>query len=360
MLPKIIILGCTGQLGTKLLNYTKKNNIKIFASTCYKNKTKLLSQKSKFKIEHSFVLSNSLDRKKFLKILQNKIDIIYFLDFGSQSLLYLNELIKFNSKTFIAIANKEMIIAGGKILFKKIKSSKNIFIPLDSEHFSLKNSIFKDIKKILITASGGPFFFSNKKSFSKVSFREVMAHPKWKMGINNSIDSSNFINKLLEIYELSYIYDVPTNKIDFLVSKEAFIHSILIYQDGTISLNGFKNDMLITLIYPLNFFFNIKNKITSENLLLNKLNFRLDSNYDHRFNFFNFYNKMRKLNHSEQIKLMLLNNKAQSLYLSKKIKYIDIIPFIMKKIDIYPNLRSSNSLISIVNYIVSLKNKINE
>jgi 1-deoxy-D-xylulose-5-phosphate reductoisomerase len=79
-------------------------------------------------------------------------------------------------------------------------------IPLDSEHFSLFNSNIKKsiiFEKIYITASGGPFYFKKNINLSKVTFKNVIAHPKWKMGVNNSIDSSNFINKFLEIYELS-------------------------------------------------------------------------------------------------------------------------------------------------------------
>ena len=69
--------------------------------------------------------------------------------------------------------------------------------------------------------------------------KKVLSHPKWKMGKNNLIDSSNFINKILEIYELSYIYNIPLNKIDFLISKEAYIHSIIHYNDNTLSFNCF-------------------------------------------------------------------------------------------------------------------------
>ena len=84
-----------------------------------------------------------------------------------------------------------------------------------------------NIKKIYITASGGPFYFNKKINLNKVKFKKVLSHPKWKMGKNNLIDSSNFINKILEIYELSYIYNIDLNKIDFLISKEAYIHSII-------------------------------------------------------------------------------------------------------------------------------------
>ena len=168
MTPKIVIIGSTGKLGSKLLSYTFKNNIKISAVTCFKNKKKILAQKKKYDISKSFILSDDKDYSEFIKFLKNKIDIIYFLDFGSFSLIYLNQFIKFNTNSIIAIANKEMIIAGGNILINSINLSKNKLISLDSEHYSLKNSINKNnIQKILITASGGPLYFTKKKIIQK-------------------------------------------------------------------------------------------------------------------------------------------------------------------------------------------------
>ena len=357
--PKIVIIGSTGKLGSKLLNYTSKHNIKIFAITCFKNKKKINYQKNKYAIPNYFVLSEKNDYRNFIFFLRNKIDIIYFLDFGSFSLIYLDFFLKNNTHSLIAIANKEMIIAGGKPLMNSITKSKNKLIPLDSEHFSLKNSLFnKDIKKILITASGGPFYFSKKNSFKFVNLKEVLTHPKWKMGKNNLIDSSNFINKILEIYEVSIIFNIPISKIDFIISKQAFIHSIVFYNDGIISFNSFKNDMLLTLIYPLTEFFTLKNKISSNNYLFNISNFQFNKNFDKRFIFFNFYKEMRKFNHEDQILLMLLNNFAQSLYLSNKLNYDQIIPYTMKKLKIYKTQTHLNSIPSILKFIKSVKDKI--
>ena len=359
MFPKIVIIGSTGKLGSKLLNYTNKNNIKISAITCFKNRKKILIQKRKFQIPNYFILSDDNDFKNFLKFLKNKIDIIYFLDFGSFSLTYLYHFIQNNSGSTIAIANKEMIIAGGKPLINCITKSKNKLIPLDSEHFSLNNSLFnKNIKKILITASGGPFFFSKKKSFKNVSLKEVLSHPKWKMGKNNLIDSSNFINKILEIYEVSIIYNIPISKIDFIISRQAFIHSIVFYNDGVLSLNGFKNNMLLTLIHPLNEHFMLNEKINSEKLLKNLDNFQLSNNIDKRFIFFNHYKKMREFNHEKLIIFLLLNNYAQSLYLSNKLKYDQIIPYTMKNIEKFKNPSQLNNIPNILKFIELIRNQI--
>ena len=137
MIPRILIVGSTGKLGTMLLKYTKKNGISVYASTCFSNTKKIKSQKSLYGIKKTFVLSDSDEKEKFLKILKSKINIIYFLDYGSSSLYYLDIFLKFNQNSLIAIANKEMIIAGGHLLRNKILKSKNNLVPLDSEHFSL-------------------------------------------------------------------------------------------------------------------------------------------------------------------------------------------------------------------------------
>ena len=356
MNKKIVIVGSTGKLGTKLLNYTHKYSIPIYCITCFKNYKKLKIQKDKYKINKSVVISEKNDENKFFKILEKKINIIYFLDFGSSSLKYLNHFLKFNINSIIAIANKEMIIAGGSLLQSKIKKSKNIFVPLDSEHFSLTNSNIANnkIQKVFITASGGPFYFNKKINLSSVSKKKVLSHPKWKMGNNNLIDSSNFINKILEIYELSYIYNIPLSKIDFLISKEAYVHSIVHYKDNTLTINAFINDMIITLIKPLSYFYKIKSLPIKKNYL-NINNLKIQTPNDKRFPIFKFKNKLMKLSHSEQINLMIINNLAHKLYLTDKLEYNNIVKYVMSKIKNKSHNINFKSFDSIIKFI-STKN----
>ena len=259
-MKKIIIIGSTGTLGTKLLNYCSKNNIKIDTITGYKNQSKLNYQSKKFNCNF-FLLSDTNQKNNFCKYLSKaNFDLVYFLDFGSSSLFYFKYLLKKNYKSTFAVANKELIIAGGIFLMKLIDQYKCSFIPLDSEHFSLIKSNITNhpIKKVYITASGGPFYFKQKINLNNVSLKEVLNHPKWRMGINNSIDSSNFVNKFLEMFELSSIYNIDLNNIDFLISKNAFVHSVVCFKDSTFMLNCFNNNMLISLIYPLNTLFKLK------------------------------------------------------------------------------------------------------
>ena len=253
-----------------------------------------------------------------------------------------------------------MIIAGGKLLFNKLNNSKNKFIPLDSEHFSLKNNISnnRNIKKLYITASGGPFLFSKKSNFRNVKLNEVLNHPKCKRGINNTIDSSNFINKILEIYELSYIYNLDLSKIDFLVSRSAYIHSIIEFNDGITSLNCYKNDMILPLLNPLSVKFNLKLPNFNNEMIFDLNNFSLSKKYDKRFIIFKYYKLIKNLNHLQQINLLLSNNYAHKLYLSKYLKYNEIIPYIIKRVlafNISKDNLSFSSFNQILNYINDFK-----
>ncbi len=163
--PKILIIGSTGKLGTSLLKFCFKKNINVFSITGYKNKKKLETQKKHYNIKNSFLLSSKSENANFKRFLNtNTIDIIYFLDYGYESISYADIYLNNNKNSVIAIANKEMIIAGGSLLINKISRSKNNLIPLDSEHFSLSNLNIKNenIKNIYITASGGPFYFNKK------------------------------------------------------------------------------------------------------------------------------------------------------------------------------------------------------
>ena len=209
------------------------------------------------------------------------------------------------------------------------------------------------LKKIFITASGGPFYFHKRIDLSKVNLKQVLSHPKWKMGINNSIDSSNFVNKILEMYELSVIFNIDLKKIDFLISREAYIHSVIMNNDNTININCFDNNMLITLIKPLqNYYPNLSIKSNNEFLMPRKL--KLEKFNDKRFKITNYLNLLKKLNHSQQISFMLLNNFAQKRYLNSELKYNDIVDYIIKnlnKINFNSKFKSFNDTINFINTI---------
>ena len=361
MTKKILIIGSTGKLGKLLLNYCKNNDIEIDAIASYRNNNLQINQQSKLNIKHGFCLSKKneiIKFKKFIKIRNFKI--VYFLDYGALSLNYINIMINNNSNTLFCVANKEMIIAGGKLLIDKINKSGNKLVPLDSEHFSMINSNTNndEIDKVYITASGGPFYFKKNLNLDHVNLKQVLNHPKWDMGINNSIDSSNFINKVLEIFELSIIFNIDINKIDFLVSRNAYVHSIIIYKNSTVLINCFDNNMLIPMISPLIKIFKSKNikSVTSKNFDIS--NFQLEIMKDKRFKIKNYLKRIKEFNDLDRIYFLILNNKAHSMYLSNKLKYNQILNFIFKNMEKKQNKNIKlSSFINIISLINEIKSK---
>ena len=367
---KIAILGSTGVLGDKFVNYLCKNNINISLLTCFNNYKKLLVQQKRTKCKNSIVLNPHSYQGNLLKvgeeelvnyIKNNKIDFFYVLNTGFQSLKFIHLIIKNQKNCCIAIANKEVLIAGGNLLVNKIYDSKNSILPLDSEHFSLyeylSNQSLNNIEKIFLTATGGPFYFKKNFKKKKITFNQATYHPIWKMGSKNSIDSSNLINKFLECFELSSLFRFPLNKIDILISPKAFAHSLVFYKDHRISINCFKNDMLIPLTSPFSF-----NNILKNSDYIDTLNYSGQFKFmkfdNKNFQIFKYYKNILKFNHSKQIVFMMLNAEAVNRFTKNEITYDQIIPFIFKYIDNLHVNKVFKTLYDILKYTNMLSVKI--
>jgi len=361
MNKRILIIGSTGKLGSELLKYSSKHELDIFALCCFKNKNKLKLQKQKFKTKHNFVLSNLDDRNLFKNFLKTyKIKYIYFLDYSFKSLEFVDIILKYNFHSHLCIANKELIICGGRTLINKIIKSKNYFFPLDSEHFSLlKSNITNDnISNVYITASGGPFYTKKNINLNNVSLNNVLNHPKWDMGVNNTIDSSNFVNKFLEMIELSTIFDINPNKIDFVVSPNTFIHSFINFKDGTTSFNCFKNKMIIPLISPLRGSYCLPS-INNNNYVFENDNFKIYKFSDKRFKIGKYLNFLKELSHSEIILFLILNNIAHKKYLSGNLKYNEIINFIIINLRKKREDKYLKTIYDIIKYTNNLSDQLN-
>ena len=222
MKKKIIILGSTGSIGKTTFNIIKKNpkDFEIILLTTNKNSTLILKQAKLLKVKNIIVSNhneylklrkklnnskikvyNNLDRLK--NIIKKKIDYTMCAISGLSGLKSTIDAVKF-SKT-IAIANKESIICGWHIIERELRKNKTNFIPIDSEHFSIwsliKDQNNKNIKKIYLTASGGPFLYKKNSLLANVKPKYALKHPNWKMGKKITIDSATLMNKLFEVIE---------------------------------------------------------------------------------------------------------------------------------------------------------------
>ncbi len=246
------ILGSTGSIGLTTLNIVdkKKNNFKPLLFSANKNYKLICKQIRKYKPKY-FVINNyavyvKVEKKfshmKSVKILNDfnlvkfkkKIDITITAIPGIEGLKPTIFAARFSKK--ILIANKESIICGWNILKKIVKKNKTKIVPIDSEHFSifklLEKVNYKEINKIYITASGGPFLNFKLNNLKKVKPKHALKHPKWKMGKKISIDSSTLMNKVLEVIEAQKIFNISPKKISILIHPESLIHALVELKNG--------------------------------------------------------------------------------------------------------------------------------
>ena len=243
------ILGSTGSIGLTTLNLiSKKKSYKINLLSANKNYEKIIYQIRKFKPNYFLIndpyiylkikkklkknktiISNSL---KNIKIKKSQVTISAIP--GIAGLKPTISLIKFSKK--LVIANKESIICGWELIRKEARKFKTVIVPADSEHFSImeliKNHKQNEIKKIYLTASGGPFLNFKKKKLKKIKPSDALKHPKWKMGKKISVDSATLMNKILELIEAQKLFNLPENKIEIIIHPESLIHAIIVLKNG--------------------------------------------------------------------------------------------------------------------------------
>jgi len=266
MKKTISILGSTGSVGLSTLSIIdkKKKYFKVDLLSANKNYKLICNQIKKYKPNY-FVIADKNTyqkvKKKFkksrTKILNNfifkknikKMDVAVTAIPGLDGLLPTISLIKLCKK--ILIANKESVICGWSIIKNTAKKYKTKIIPIDSEHFSifklLENNSIKDIKKIYLTASGGPFLNYKLKNLKKIKPKDALKHPKWKMGKKITIDSSTLMNKLLELIEAQKLFEIPKKKLDILIHPESLVHAILELKNGLLKFIYHETSMIIPL-----------------------------------------------------------------------------------------------------------------
>ena len=211
----LVIYGATGSIGSSVLSIVRSNKKKfnVQGITCNKKYKKLIKIAEEFNVKNLGInkrIKSTVkelnkfhvyeDISSFSNICDNKTDVIIFAISGLAGIDLILKLIKSGKK--IGIANKECIISIGNNLFKKAKAHLTELVPLDSEHnsiFHLLNKEHGNFKSITITASGGPFHKLSQKLFKKITLKQALSHPVWKMGKKISIDSATMANKALEI-----------------------------------------------------------------------------------------------------------------------------------------------------------------
>ncbi len=261
-MKKIGILGSTGSIGKNTLEVIRRNKgrFKIVFLAAYSNYRMLFSQAEEFNPKYIVVLKDDTrirEKRKDLRIgfhecfdLIDECDEIVFSTTGTKCVhLFFYALDK---KKIVGMANKEILVSFSD--FIKEEHRKNI-IPIDSEHSAIFQSLMagrkEDLKRIILTASGGPF--KQRKNMENVKVKEALKHPNWKMGKKITIDSATLFNKGLEAHEAKALFSLKSDMIDVIIHPESIIHSIVEFKDGSMVAQLSVPDMRIPIQYALTY-----------------------------------------------------------------------------------------------------------
>jgi len=235
------------------------------------------------------------------------------------------DIIKFTK--VIAIANKESIICGWNLIKKDLKKYKTIFIPVDSEHFSiwsLINNNKKEIDKIYITASGGPFLNIKKKKLINIKPKDAIKHPNWSMGKKISIDSATLVNKLFEVIEAKKIFNLNMDKFKILLHPDSYVHAIVKFNNGLTKILIHDTDMKIPIFNSV--YLNNNKSLKTKPLDFKKINNLKLKNVDPKqFPTINIIKYLPRYKDTlyESV-LVSANDELVDLFLREKIKFSDI------------------------------------
>ena len=351
---KIAILGSTGSIGKCLIKILKKDkkNFEITLLTVNKNTKELFQQIKFFKVKNiiitdkeKYILAKKVLKNKNINIYNNfnsinkifktkKIDYTLNAVSGLDGLKPTLNIIKFTK--LIAIANKESIICGWSLINNRLKKYKTKFTPIDSEHFSIwsliNNAQDKDIEKVFITASGGPFYNYPLYKFKSITPKLALKHPNWKMGKKITVDSATMMNKLFEVIEAKKIFNINYKKLSILVHSQSYVHALVKFTNGLTKILIHDTNMIIPIfnsLYP-----NFKKKIKSKNLNLKKINNLNFSEIDKkRFPVVKILNYLPSNDSLYETVIVAANDKLVNMFLDGKIRFLDISKILLKIIN---------------------------
>src|SRR6266516_4768053 len=273
----LIILGSTGSVGTQALDVVRRNPdaFRIVGLSSAQNHDLLVGQIREFMPplvavadeDAAVDLKDKLEGLRQVEVLVGP-DAARILAREAEADMVLNGIVgaagleptlaALQSGKTVALANKESLIIGGELVLDLIKGEPERLVPVDSEHAALAQCMRgerrEDLKRVIITGSGGPFRGWSRDDLAKASVKEALAHPTWSMGPKITIDSATLMNKGLEVIEAHYLFDLDYDDIDVVIHPEALVHGIAEFRDGSMIAQVANPDMALpiqlALAYP--------------------------------------------------------------------------------------------------------------
>ena len=361
-MKNIYLLGATGSIGTQTIEALRTlNDSYRLVSICFGNNIeeaiKIIEE-----FNPKFVCTSNQNNYNYLKQKYDNIKIVYGADglieaacckfyddgedivinslVGMVGLKPTIEAIKLNRT--ILLANKETLVVGGEIITKLLKQYNSKLLPIDSEHSAILQCLEgrkkEEIKKIIITASGGAFRDLNREQLQYVTIDDALKHPNWNMGKKITVDCASMVNKGLEVIEAHYLFDIEYDNIETIIHKESIIHSMVEFKDNTIIAQMGKPDMRIPIQYAITYPNKIDYKLDDE-LNINKLSGLSFKEMDfEKYPLLKLAYKVGKEGGVMPAIFNASNEEAVKLFIDKKIKFLDIETIIIDCVSNFKNI----------------------
>lgn len=273
------ILGSTGSIGTQTLKVVRGLNaagespVRVAALAACRNVELLERQVREFRPEAVAVFDSAAAKDLRVRLSDLDVEILEGMEGLCQAAAWEGADITLNSvvgmvglrptlaaikaKKTLALANKETLVAGGALVMEAARENGVDILPVDSEHSAifqcLRGNNKRELRRILLTASGGPFFGKSRGELENVTPAEALAHPNWSMGAKVTIDSATMMNKGLEVMEASWLFGVPPRQIQVVVHRESIVHSMVEYADSSVIAQLGAPDMCLPIQYALTY-----------------------------------------------------------------------------------------------------------
>ncbi|MDR2748857.1 MAG: 1-deoxy-D-xylulose-5-phosphate reductoisomerase [Bifidobacteriaceae bacterium] len=361
MLKKIVLLGSTGSIGVQTLEIIRSNpdKFEVLALSCFgSNMEAFKNQIEQFKPKYA--KTEKFDGgEQVSNLAQLDCDIVLNAITGSAGILSSAKALQ--SGNYLALANKESLVAGGDYLMS-LKQFDEQIIPVDSEHSAVFQCLGgstqlneKSVSRLILTASGGPFYSYTKRQLQNVTKEQALNHPTWKMGPVVTINSSTLVNKALEVIEAYYLFDIAFDKIDVAVQPKSLIHSMVEFLDGSTLMQLSPPNMKLPISLALNYPERLKGSILPQTF---EKEFSLDFKPldNEKFPIVEFIKAAMQDDKRAGIVFNAANEEIVSAFLNGKIKYINIVPLLENVIE---NYKIEHDIVNIGN-IKSLESSVRQ
>lgn len=339
-MKELAIFGSTGSIGCSTLNVVRRHRDRFAVSilAAGRNLQRLIEQIREFNPRHVYIIGEK--DAAVLKALFPGLDIyrgedgmdrvsrLTDFDIGVSALVGVAGLrptwnMINNGKT-VALANKEVLVAGGRLVMEAARKQGAALLTVDSEHSAimqcLRGENHGEIERILLTASGGPFF--DREITDSITPEEALRHPTWKMGPKITIDSATMMNKGFEIIEARWLFDVPVERVQVVIHRQSIVHSMVEFKDGSIMANIAPPDMELPIAYALSYPERMEMPQRLDIFAMKALEFKAPD--EEKFPCLRLAKEAARAGHGAQVVLNAANEALVARFLAGGLRFTDI------------------------------------